>query len=719
MKRILLPLLCLLLSMSVSAQNVNIIPQPRELKVNQGEYGISDLTAFYETLDNLYAAIVDGQPAMDEEAGIVFRCHASDDFPAEGYRLTINAEGIQVEANSQAGFSYAQVTLRQLVALNSQGGRAKLPYVEICDASNFAHRGFMLDVSRHFFDKEEVKKMLDLMHYYKLNRFHWHLTDDQGWRIEIPEYPRLTEVGAVRDSSLTNKGRQPFFYDDTRYGEGMYFTLDDLREIVAYAKNLHIEIIPEVDLPGHMVAAVAAYPELGCNPTQQVSVRVHQGVSKEVLNVGDDHVIDFLKCVLSHLCEVFPYPYIHLGGDECPTDQWRDNPLCLQRVADNGLSGVDELQSWLVEELGSWLKTTYGRDIIVWDELLAHWNDSNSIRPIIMCWRGLDFTEQAAARGFQCISVPNYPMYLDLIQMKPEDADVCAVYQGGYGTLDDNTVEGIYRRNPVARIAGREQYCIGTQANLWTESCSSNAQAEYQMLPRLLAVAENGWLSEGEKDWTSFYQRLQSHDEILDVMGYTYARHYFEPTERTPLDSARVEAQTILRESRVGQPGYPAAKQVAKLRRALSSRNLPAALAAYKQAPVALPIAGTTYRIVSASSWYLAKYEGSTLYAKEGEGLHLHYTPQHTEAEEWLCEAEADGRFTFVNVANPQVRIAHLSIEKAVQPVPGYNYRSGTLLLRQPDGRVLEATSSGTVTFGTDELLCHPGTWRILPIDED
>ena len=717
MKKLLL--ICSLIlaqSLPLVAQRTDVIPRPRTMQATSEIVLVNDAAELLEAAAAFSASFSEERGTFPATA-TPFQLVTDTELPADAYQLDITQSGIIVTASAAEGAGYAAVTLQQLIMLNREDNVARLPVVHIADRPQFSHRGFMLDISRHFFDKEEVKRMLDVMHYYKLNRFHWHLTDDQGWRIEIPEYPRLTQIGAVRDSSLTNKGRQPFFYDDTRYGDGMFYTLDDLREVVDYAKGLGIEIIPEVDLPGHMVAAVAAYPEFGCNPARQVSVRVHQGVSKEVLNVGDDRVIDFLKCVLGHVSEVFPYPFIHLGGDECPTDEWKDNALCLQRVKNEGLKGVEELQSWLVEELGTWLKDEYGKDIIVWDELLSHWNDSNRIRPVIMCWRGLKHTEQAAARGFRCISVPNYPMYLDLIQMQPEDADVCEVYQGGYGPKEVNTVEGIYRMNPVQLMAGKENLCLGTQGNLWTESCSSNEQAEYQMLPRLLAVAENGWLTHSEKNWDCFRQRLQSHDELLDAMGYTYARHYFDAPEYSPLDSAVHLAQYIVQNAAPNQVGYPSQKAYEKLRRALGSSKLPAALAAFKRAPITMPVVGALYQIKSASEWYLAKYAGSTLYAKAGEGLHLHYTPQDTEAEMWLCESAKDGRFTFVNVADTSVRIENVQIEKAVQPVPGYSYIHGSVLIRRADGRVLEATSSGTVTYGTDEQLCHPGTWRIEPLE--
>ncbi|MBR6482306.1 MAG: family 20 glycosylhydrolase, partial [Bacteroidaceae bacterium] len=293
-------------------------------------------------------------PATPEANSIHLSVDAEQ--PAEGYTLQVTDNGIRITASEAAGFFYALQTLKQLLphqyfAESVQQVEWTLPYVEISDRPHLGHRGYMLDIARHFFNKEEVKRVLDIMAFYKMNRFHWHLTDDQGWRIEIPEYPRLTEVGAIRKGSFSNPGDGRAFYDDTEYGRGMWYSQDDLREIVAYAAERHIEIIPEVDLPGHMVAAVASYPEFSCDPSKKYEVRIDGGISHDVLNIGKDEVIDFLKCVLGHVATIFPYQYVHIGGDECPTEQWSNNADCLRRVQEEGLSGVNELQSWLVELL--------------------------------------------------------------------------------------------------------------------------------------------------------------------------------------------------------------------------------------------------------------------------------------------------------------------------------------------------------------------------------
>lgn len=703
MKKHLLTLLLLTAtaaSMQLAAQNADLIPQPREME---------QLNEPLILNDQLKGDLATAQRTRHSSGNVTLARDAG--LPAEGYRLNLAGNAIRIDFGSEAGLTNAFATLQQLRELNA--GSDKLPGISIKDYPEYEHRALMLDVSRHFFDKEEVKKILDIMALYKLNRFHWHLTDDQGWRIEIPEYPKLTEVGAVRDSSLTNKGRQPFFYDDTPYGKGCFYTLDDLREVVAYARERGIEIIPEIDLPGHMVAAVASYPELGCNPNKKVSVRVFQGVSKEVLNVGDDRVLDFLRCVLSHIAEVFPYKYIHLGGDECPTDEWKTNALALKRVKDKGLKGVEELQSWLVEELGTFLNEKYGKELIVWDELLAHWNDANRIRPVIMCWRGLDYTTEAGRRGFKCISVPNYHMYLDLIQMPADKADVNEVYQGGYGPKDVNTVEHIYRTNPVEKMAAdTKQFCIGTQANLWTESCSSNEQAEYQILPRMLALSETAWLPAESKDWDRFYRRLQSHAPLLDRLGYTYAKHYIEPQKLTEEEQARQTAEQLLKEGKAGKTGYPSTTAYRKLKIGAAGSNVAAAVAWFKKQPLTTPVEGKVYRLVSASTFYLAKYAGSTVYAKTGEGLHLHYTPQDSDSELWRCTIKGK-TFTLTNVGNPTVKIDGLTLLKPTEPHDQYDYVSGTILLQRTDGKLLNANSTGCVGWGEEQKVCGPGTWRL------
>lgn len=745
-----------------------LIPYPAQVVRGKGQLRLSALKTITYPTDEVRPLAEQLAAQLKQSAGIVMTVARSTGKPLskainldvdgalgnEAYRLSVTGNAINVAASARAGFFYALQTLRQLLPAAVYGTQSapsavwQVPCVEIEDAPLLAHRGFMLDVARYFFTKEEVKRTLDLMASYKLNRLHWHLTDDQGWRIQIPEYPKLTEVGAVRAYSLSNRGDGHYFYDEAEYGRGCWYTLDDLREVVDYAKQLNIEIIPEIDMPGHMVAAITAYPELSCHPDRQYSVRVDPGVSTDVLNIGKDEVIDFLKCVLRHVAEVFPGQYIHLGGDECPTKVWVDDPDCKKRMADNHLAGVDELQPWLVEELGCYLKDNFGKDIIVWDELLAHWKDEYRIKPVAMAWRGLKYTRQAAEKGFKSIAVPVYPMYFDLMQASLAQVDPEETYQGGYGDRDVNSLHLVYALDPLSELEGRESYCLGTQANLWTESCADFRQAQYQMLPRMLALSENAWLPAARKEWPDFYRRLQSHDEKLDARGYVYARHYFEPSDRTPAEDALAEAESILSALHPGAVGHPEAKRCESLRTAAAALKaapqdtaalaaLHAEINACKSAPVVQPAQGKLYRIVSAATFYKARYDGSALCVENGR-LRFRYTPRTEPEELWAFEPVAGGYAvrnlaTGGNIYMPgydscAVACRHnmttLCVESAVKPTGKYDYKPGVVTLSATTGLHganafrLYGNYKGNVVAHDNPALCYPGTWRIEEVTD-
>lgn len=666
----------------------------------------------------------------------------------EAYKLTVNEAGIKIGAADSTGFFYAIQTLKQLMphAIYNRSGASTaidwtVPCVEIADQPQLGHRGYMLDVARHFFSKTEVKRILDIMATYKMNRFHWHLTDDQGWRIDIPEYPKLAQAGAVRKGSFVNAGGSSKFFDDTEYGRGMYYTLDDLREIVAYAKNLNIEIIPEIDLPGHMVAAVAAYPEFSCDPTKKYEVRIDGGISKDVLNIGKDETIDFLKCVLGHMAEVFPYKYIHLGGDECPTDQWSHNADCLKRVKDEGLAGVNELQSWLVEKLGLYLKEKYNKDIICWDELLAHWKSDNTVKPVIMAWNHINKSKEAADKGFKSIVVPYQSLYFDMMQVPLSEVDVNEKYQGGWGDNWVNSVETVYGVNPVASLSGKESFCLGVQGNMWTETCNDSVEVEYQLLPRMLALSETGWLPAAKKDFASFYMRLQKNRDILDAKGLTYATHYFDEPDLTEQEAAVAEAASLLENAKPGKVGYPSQTEYDKLSSAYAPfiadngatgdvAALKAAIAAYKTAAVTMPVEGKTYKLVSASTYYKAKYVGSTAYV-DGSQIRFHYTPQVEPEELWQFTAK-DGGYVMTNAltgkqvvmpanANANITLADagttLTIAQATVASGKYSYVAGALNIGT-NGKYLSADCTGLVKAGTNAALCYQGTWYIEEVTD-
>ena len=738
-----------------------LIPYPANLTRNEGTFNLKQLTAITTPAGDEAVARYAQEFAtqLEKTSGIKVPVNPTTAATSlvmtkdatlahEAYKLTVNEAGIKIEAADSTGFFYAIQTLKQLMphAIYNRNSASTaidwtVPCVEIADQPQLGHRGYMLDVARHFFSKTEVKRILDIMATYKMNRFHWHLTDDQGWRIDIPEYPKLAQVGAVRKGSFVNAGGSSKFFDDTEYGRGMYYTLGDLREIVAYAKSLNIEIIPEIDLPGHMVAAVAAYPEFSCDPTKKYEVRIDGGISKDVLNIGKDETIDFLKCVLGHMAEIFPYKYIHLGGDECPTDQWSHNADCLKRVKDEGLAGVNELQSWLVEKLGLYLKEKYDKDIICWDELLAHWKSDNTVKPVIMAWNHINKSKEAADKGFKSIVVPYQSLYLDMMQVPLSEVDVNEKYQGGWGDNWVNSVETVYGVNPVASLSGKEDFCLGVQGNMWTETCNDSVEVEYQLLPRMLALSETGWLPAAKKDFASFYIRLQKNRDILDAKGLTYATHYFDEPDLTEQEAAVAEAASLLENAKPGKVGYPSQTEYDKLSSAYAPfiadngatgdvAALKAAIAAYKTAAVTMPVEGKTYKLVSASTYYKAKYVGSTAYV-DGSQIRFHYTPQVDPEELWQFTAK-DGGYVMTNALtgkqvvmpannNANITLADagttLTIAQATVASGKYSYVAGALNIGT-NGKYLSADCTGLVKAGTNAALCYQGTWYLEEVTD-
>lgn len=738
-----------------------LIPYPANLTRGEGTFNLKQLTAITTPAGDEAVARYAQEFAtqLEKTSGIKVPVNPTTAATSlvmtkdatlahEAYKLTVSEAGINIAAADSTGFFYAIQTLKQLMphAIYNRSGASTaidwtVPCVEIADQPQLGHRGYMLDVARHFFSKTEVKRILDIMATYKMNRFHWHLTDDQGWRIDIPEYPKLAQVGAVRKGSFVNAGGSSKFFDDTEYGRGMYYTLDDLREIVAYAKNLNIEIIPEIDLPGHMVAAVAAYPEFSCDPTKKYEVRIDGGISKDVLNIGKDETIDFLKCVLGHMAEVFPYKYIHLGGDECPTDQWSKNADCLKRVQDEGLAGVNELQSWLVEKLGLYLKEKYDKDIICWDELLAHWKSDNTVKPVIMAWNHINKSKDAADKGFKSIVVPYQSLYFDMMQVPLSEVDVNEKYQGGWGDNWVNSVETVYGVNPVASLSGKEDFCLGVQGNMWTETCNDSVEVEYQLLPRMLALSETGWLPAAKKNFASFYIRLQKNRDILDAKGLTYATHYFDEPDLTEQEAAVAEAASLLENAKPGKVGYPSQTEYDKLSSAYAPfiadngatgdvAALKAAIAAYKTAAVTMPVEGKTYKLVSASTYYKAKYVGSTAYV-DGSQIRFHYTPQVEPEELWQFTAK-DGGYVMTNALtgkqvvmpannNANITLADagttLTIVQTTVASGKYSYVAGALNIGT-NGKYLSADCTGLVKAGTNAALCYQGTWYLEEVTD-
>ena len=738
---------------------ISIIPQPQEMTVGEGTIDFTQFTAIAYKGEQMKEHAEAFAAQLNTSAGIILAVKKAGDaaadgeiwfgtdttLPAEGYTLTTGEKQIIIKASEFGGHLYGLQTLIQLLPREYFASKQQnnvewtLPIVDIKDQPLLGHRGYMLDIARHFFNKEEVKKILDIMVLYKMNRFHWHLTDDQGWRVEIPEYPKLTEVGAIRKASFSNADGQNF-YDDTEYGRGMYYTLDELKEVVEYAKARNIEIIPEIDLPGHMVAAVASYPEFSCDPTKEYEVRIDGGISHDVLNIGKPEVIDFLKCVLGHIATTFPYDYVHIGGDECPTEQWAVNEECLALVQKLGLDGVHQLQSWLVEELGIFLKDNYNKDIIVWDELLANWNDNNKTKPVVMAWNNGNKERNAADRGMKSIICPHSHLYLDFPQAQDANRPVDEPYNGGWGV---NSLDEIYGLNPLGALGGKEEFAIGVQGNMWTETTNDINEVQYQLLPRMFAISEIGWLPSSKKNWASFYKRLQSHDEILEYLDYTYAKYFIEPTEYTAEESAVIEAEDILAKSIRGGVGYPAAEVYDALQSALESGEATAiqqAIADYKSAAITQPQEGKTYQIVSACTYYCQQYEGSSMYIKSN-GVRFHYTPQ-TEPEELWQFVATDGGYVMKNLYNGNVLKmgsynqavemvenggTPVRIDKATVATGDFTYIPGVVTISAVSGysatvtgsvKRLSAQISGDVYAKDDAALCYNGTWKIVEVSD-
>ena len=404
-----------------------------------------------------------------------------------------------------------------------KGTSMTLPVVEIEDAPRFGWRGFMLDEGRHFFGKKAVKQVLDVMAAYKMNRFHWHLTDDQGWRVEIKKYPRLTTYGAWRNTMTLSWGNT--LPDGERYGG--YYTQDDVREIVAYARERFIEIVPEVDIPGHSQAAVAVYPEfLACDPEKPHEVWLSQGVSTDVINVANPKAVQFAKDVIDELITLFPYQYMHLGGDECPVKKWEQNKDCQALLKQIGSKNYRDLQIHFYKQLKDYVASKPAqqqRHFIFWNEVL-HGNTSVLGKDFtVMAWVGADkAAQEAAKRGLTTILSPQIPYYINRRQSK----DIWEPRSQGWGT---ETVEAVYNYVPMKNVAEnlQEKY-MGVQANFWTEWVENTPKLQYLLLPRLAAVAEAGWTPQAERSYPDFLKRLQQEPSYYDMKGMNYGKHVFK-----------------------------------------------------------------------------------------------------------------------------------------------------------------------------------------------
>lgn len=439
-------------------------------------------------------------------------------LPLSGYRIDIAPEGINIKGGDAAGCFYAVETLRQLIPAEAYVGEkvasVTLPALTVTDAPAMDYRGFMMDCARHFFTVEEVKEVIDIMAMHKLNVFHWHLTDDQGWRIESEKYPELVRVGSVRKRTLIGKDPGGTYDENTRYDEtphGGFYTKEQMKEIVDYAADRFITVIPEVEFPGHAVAALASYPYLGCTG-EQYEVRQTWDIDDRVFCMGKETTFGFMEDILAEVMEIFPSAYIHIGGDECPDKMWRKCPDCTRRMKEEGLESYRELQGYGVARLGDFVES-FGRHLIGWDEILEA-----GVTPetIVMSWRGTEGGIKAARMGNRVIMCPTEYCYLDYYQFPDTENEPLA--WGGLITL-----EKAYSFDPLSGLdETSSRNVLGVQANIWTEYISTLEGFEYMMLPRVAAISETAW-SYGRKDWTGFSSRIGRMYPLYDACGYMHA----------------------------------------------------------------------------------------------------------------------------------------------------------------------------------------------------
>ncbi len=531
--------LCIFMAVSagiVNAQdgdpNLGIIPAPVSVKKTSGEFVLSQQTVLLadtvtnkavvfltDYLQNKAMLHVQLKPNNGSSApnSIVLTATGTDNLPADGYRLTITPQQILI-AGKGAGLFYGIQTLIQLIPENRTAA-IKLPSVQIEDYPRFGYRGLMLDVCRHFFSVEFVKKYIDLMAAYKLNNFHWHLTDDQGWRIEIKKYPKLTQIGSQRAQTVIGNyhDRTPQQYDNTPYGG--YYTQDQIRDVVKYAADRYINIVPEIEMPGHSEAALAAYPELSCDPSQTYKVAETWGVFHDIY-CPSDKTFNFLQDVLTEVMELFPSKYIHIGGDEAPKDVWKKTQFCQDLIKQLGLqddktsSKEDKLQSYFIQRIEKFVNSK-GRSIIGWDEILEGGLSPNAT---VMSWRGEEGGIAAAQQNHNVVMTPGSGgLYIDAQQGKANEEPLSI---GGYDPLSK-----IYSYNPTPDVLTPDQqkFIIGVQANLWTEYIPSDTKVEYMLMPRLMALSEVAWTPLANKNFSDFADtRLPSHLEKIDKNNLDY-----------------------------------------------------------------------------------------------------------------------------------------------------------------------------------------------------
>ncbi len=539
MKKIVFLLLSLI-SINVFAQDqlkvLPLIPLPKEMKQLDDEFVLSDKSKIVLTNDKFKPEVEYLNIYLNKNYG--FTLPVISDLPKEGnyiyitqpdaetghpdsYTLNMNQNQLLFIVENGEGLFYGIQTLIQLLPLE-KAAELKIPCADINDAPRYQWRGMHLDCSRHFFSKQEVKKYIDYMAMYKYNRFHWHLVDDQGWRIEIKKYPLLTSIGSQRKETIIGKPKwdkdgkpsKDDKYDGQPY-RGFY-TQADIKEVVAYAMARHITVVPEIEMPGHSLAALAAYPQYSCTGGP-FETYTKWGVSDDVYCAGNDSTFLFLEDILSEVIDLFPGKYVHIGGDECLKERWKACPKCQKRIADEKLKDENGLQSYFITRIEKYLNSK-GRQIIGWDEILDGGLAPNAT---VMSWRGIKGGLAAAKQKHDVIMTPGQPCYFDHYQSKDKSKEPLAI--GGF-----NPIDSVYAYNPTPMTLPEEgwKYVLGAQGNVWTEYIIDFKGVEYMSMPRMAALSETLWTPKDKKNYKNFIERLKLHAKTLDKMNVNYAKHF-------------------------------------------------------------------------------------------------------------------------------------------------------------------------------------------------
>lgn len=529
-------------------QDVNIVPNPQFYELLDGSFTLNKHTVVcFEGNDKQVNQVIDmfckkiehstgfelEQTSSLRKKNIIHLILSpNDSLGAEGYTLKINKKNIIIQASTAAGLFYGTQSLLQLFPPDifsetvKENIRWEAPCIRIIDKPNFSYRGAHLDVARHFASVDSIKRYIDYLAMYKMNRFHWHLTDDQGWRIEIKKYPKLTEIGGCRKETLIGS-----YADVPQRFDGKphcgYYTQEEAREIVRYAAERFITVIPEIEMPGHALAALSAYPELSCDPKKTYEAGTYWGVFDDVF-CPSDTTFAFLKNVLLEIMDIFPSKYINIGGDECPKKTWKESRLCQDLMKKQHLKTEEELQHYFIETMAAFL-SEHGREAIGWDEIME---GGLKVNATILSWRGLDMGLEAAKQGHDVIMAPTSHCYLDYYQADPAGEPLAI---GGFVTINK-----VYHLNPIPEglPADKAHHVIGIQSNLWTEYITSFKKAEYMLFPRLLAIAEVAWTKPERKNWDDFCRRLPYQLRILDAMGISYGTVSFNIQFKSNYDSA-------------------------------------------------------------------------------------------------------------------------------------------------------------------------------------